>query len=207
MNPAYDPVNLGVSFDCLPYKLRGSVARADWHIFGTSLCMPVSARPDLFAFMDAYKVLGVDYTADSAAIRQAHKRLAKQHHPDRFPAGSAEQQQATTRMAEINDAYQLIREAPLRYHRVSKASDPTTPWTDIELEEAIRRARMNQEVDRWMTIALIAAAVIAVPFFRRSVAVFKALGPLPLIAVVGLGSTVMLIMLWTTLTIGKIRRR
>jgi hypothetical protein len=160
--------------------------------------MPSSARPDLFAFMDAYKVLGVDYTADSAAIRQAHKRLAKQHHPDRFPAGSAEQQQATARMAEINDAYRLIREAPLRYHRVSKASDPTTPWTDNELDDAIRRARMNQEVDRWMTIALIAVAVIAVPFFASSVAVFKALGPLalPLTAAVGLGSTVML---WTML--------
>ncbi len=155
--------------------------------------------------MDAYKVLGVDYSADSSAIRQAHKRLAKQHHPDRFPAGSAEQQQATTRMAEINDAYRLIRDAPLRYHRVSKASDPTTPWTDIELEEAIRRARINQEVDRWLTIALIAAAVIAVPFFTSSGAFFKALGSLPLTAVVLLGSTVMLIMLWTTLTVRNIR--
>lgn len=167
--------------------------------------MPTSARPDLFAFMDAYEVLGVDYAVDSAAIRRAHKRLAKQHHPDRFPAGTAEQQQATTRMAEINDAYRLIREAPLRYHRVSKASDPTTPWTDLELEEAIRRARVNQKVNRWMTIALIAAAVIAVPFLTSSVAVLKALGPLPLIAVVGLGSTVMLIMLWTTLTVRNIR--
>jgi hypothetical protein len=154
--------------------------------------MPSSARPDLFAFMDGYNVLGVDYTANSAAIRQAHKRLAKQHHPDRFPAGSAEQQQATARMAEINDAYRLIREAPLRYHRVSKASDPTTPWTDIELDDAIRRARLNQEVGRWMTIALIAAA-IAVPFFASSVAVFKGL---PLTAAVALGWTVML---WTIL--------
>ena len=169
------------------------------------LCMSTSARLDLFAFMDAYEVLGVDYAADSAAVRQAHKRLAKQHHPDRFPAGSAEQQQATTRMAEINDAYRLIREAPLRYHRVSKASDPTTPWTDIELEEAIRRARMNQEVNRWMTIAVIAVAAIAVPFFTSSVAVFKALAALPLTAVVLLGSTVMLVMLWTTLTRGNIR--
>jgi DnaJ-class molecular chaperone with C-terminal Zn finger domain len=155
--------------------------------------MPSSARPDLFAFMDAYKVLAVDYTADSASIRRAHKRLAKQHHPDRFPAGSAEQQQATARMAEINDAYRLIREAPLRYHRVSKASDPTTPWTDTELDDAIRRARMNQVVDRSTTIALIAVAAIAVPLFASTVAVFKAL---PLTAAVVLGWTVML---WTFL--------
>jgi DnaJ-like protein len=155
--------------------------------------MPSSARPDLFAFIDAYKVLGVDYTANSAAIRQAHKRLAKQHHPDKFPAGSAEQQQATARMAEINDAYRLIREAPLRYHRVSKASDPTTPWTDIELDDAIRRARMNRVVDRSTTIALIAVAAIAVPLLASSVAALKAL---PLTAAVVLGWTVML---WTFL--------
>ena len=143
--------------------------------------------------MDAYKVLDVEYTAAPAAIRQAHKRLAKQHHPDRFPAGSAEQQQATARMAEINDAYRLIREAPLRFHRVSKASDPTTPWTDIELDDAIRRARMNRVVDRSTTIALIAVAAIAVPLFASSVAVLKGL---PLTAAVMLGWAVML---WTFL--------
>lgn len=155
--------------------------------------MPSSARPDLFAFMDAYNVLDVDYTADPAAIRRAHKRLARQHHPDRFPDGSAEQQQATARMAEINDAYRLIREAPLRFHRVSKASDPTTPWTDIELDDAIRRARMNRVVDRSTTIALIAVAAIAVPLFASSVAVLKGL---PLTAAVMLGWAVML---WTFL--------
>ena len=144
--------------------------------------MPTAARPDLLAFQDAYKVLAVDYSADSAAIRQAHKRLAKQHHPDRFPAGSAEQQQATAHMAAINDAYGLIRKAPLRYHRVSEASDPTTPSTDTELDDDIRRARSNpkvdrwmmdvEDVDRWMTVALVVLAV-AVPVFMSSAAVFK----------------------------------
>ena len=143
-------------------ELRDPVAWRDWHMFGSHRCMPSSARPDLFAFMDAYKVLGAEYSADSSVIRQGHKRLAKQHHPDKYPAGSAEQQQATARMAEINDAYRLIRKAPLRYHRVSKASDPTTPWTDTELDDAIRRARMDmdQEVDQWITIALIAVGLI-----------------------------------------------
>ena len=144
--------------------------------------------------MDAYKMLGVDYAAESSTIRQAHRRLAKQHHPDKYPAGSPEQQQASARMAEINDAYRLIREAPLRHHRVSKGSDPTTPWTDNELDDAIRRARMNQQVDRWMTMTIALIAIFVVPFFVGSVAVFKALGPLalPLTAAVGLGSTVFL---------------
>ena len=149
--------------------------------------MPTAARPDLVAFMDAYKVLGVDHSADSAAIRQAHKRLAKQHHPDRFPVGSREQQQATAHMAAINDAYALIRKAPLRDHRVSKAPDPTTPGTDTELDDDIRRARMDarvdrrmtdvEHVDRWITVALIALAV-AVPVFIGRANVLKTWAPL-----------------------------
>jgi curved DNA-binding protein CbpA len=142
--------------------------------------MPTAARADLLAFMDAYKVLGVDHSADSFAIRQAHKRLAKQHHPDRFPVGSAEQQQATAHMAAINDAYALIRKAPLRGHQLSKASDPTIPWTDTELDDAIHRMNQNVDrwmmdvegVDRWMTVALVVLAV-AVLVFTSSVAVFK----------------------------------
>jgi curved DNA-binding protein CbpA len=148
--------------------------------------MPTAASPDLLAWMDAYKVLGVDYSADSAAIGQAHRRLAKQHHPDRFPVGSAEQRQATEHMAAINDAYGLIRKAPLRYHRVSKASDPTTPCTDTELDDDIRRARTTRKVDRWMdvenvdrwmTVALVALAV-AVPVVTSGTAVFKTWAPL-----------------------------
>ncbi len=128
-----------------------------------SPAVATSAHPDLFAFMDAYNVLGVDYAADSATIRQAHRRLAKRHHPDKYPAGSADQQQATGRMAEINDAYRLVHNAPLKYHRVSKASDPTTPWTDGELDAAVQRARMNQQFDRWITVALVLIAAIVVP--------------------------------------------
>ena len=128
-----------------------------------SPCVTTSARPDLFAFMDAYKVLGVDYAADSSTIRQVHRRLAKQHHPDKFPAGSLEQQQATARMAAINDAYRLISNAPLKYHRVSKASDPSTPWTDGELDAALHRAQVNQQFDRWMSVALMLVAVVVVP--------------------------------------------
>lgn len=138
--------------------------------------------------MDAYKVLGVEYTADSSTIRQAHRRLAKQHHPDKFPGGSAEQQRATTRMAEINDAYRLISNAPLRYHRVSTASDPTTPWTDGELDAAVRRAQVNQQFDRWVTIAMVVVGVVVLPFVFRGLMVNLAgAGPqaAPLMALMG----------------------
>lgn len=157
--------------------------------------MSDSARPDLFAFMDAYKVLGVEYSADSSEIRRVHRRLARLHHPDKHPAGSPEQQEATARMAQINDAYRLVREAPLRYHRVSRASDPDTPWQDTELDEAIRRARANRDVDLMMTIGLGVVALFIVPFFVSSLIPAVALaGPfrLPLAMALGLGSSVLM---------------
>jgi hypothetical protein len=154
--------------------------------------MPAETRPDLFAFMDAYKALGVDYAADSSAIRVAYRRLTRLHHPDRHPAGSPEQQRATARMAEINDAYRLVREAPLRYHRVSRASDPDRPWTEDELSEALRQAKLNRTIDLGMTVGSVVVAVIIVPLFVSSLmpAVMHA-GPLqgPLTIALILGST------------------
>ena len=127
--------------------------------------MGAATRPDLFVYMDAYKVLGVEYSADPSEIRRAHKRLARQHHPDRFPAGSAEQQQATLRMAQINDAYALVREAPLRHHRVSRASEPDVAWTDDELDRAVDQARVNRKIDLAISVALAFVAIILVPAF------------------------------------------
>jgi len=152
--------------------------------------------------MDAYKVLGVDYAADSSTIRHAHRRLAKQHHPDKYSAGSPEQQQASARMAEINDAYRLIRNAPLRFHRVSRASDPTTPWTDSELDAAIHRAQVNQQFDRWMTVGLMAVAVILLPLLSSGFIMVKATSPLgvPLMLVMSVGmSMVSMLIIWTML--------
>jgi len=128
--------------------------------------MSASASPDLFVFMDAYRLLGVDYAADSSTIGQAHRRLARQHHPDKFTAGTPEQRQAGARMAEINDAYQLIRKAPLKDHRVSQAADPTIAWMDGELDAAFHRAQVDQQFDQWMTVALMAVAVMFYLFLR-----------------------------------------
>ena len=48
----------------------------------------------------AFKILGLEYGASQHAIKQAHRRLAKQHHPDL--GGSAEA------FCQINEAYQLL---------------------------------------------------------------------------------------------------
>lgn len=106
--------------------------------------------------MDAYRVLGVDYGASRPDVAKAYRRQAREHHPDRYPAGSAEQQQATERMTAINAAYQLVREAPLRHHRVSTGARADDPWTDQELDAAIRRAQSDIVVSRGISVALSA---------------------------------------------------
>ena len=52
----------------------------------------------------AFAALGLEPSADAAAIEQAYKRLIKQHHPDR-KGGDAR------RAAEINRAYRELRES------------------------------------------------------------------------------------------------
>lgn len=159
--------------------------------------MSNSVRPDVLAYMDAYKLLGTEYSADSSQVRRAYLRLVRQHHPDKFPAGSVEQHQATAATARINEAYRLVRDAPLRYHRVSQASDPDTPWTDTELDDAIRQARTNRKVDLTMTTVLVVVMTVLAPIVARSLA--SSLPPpiqWPVLMVLGLGSS---LALWTVL--------
>lgn len=58
-------------------------------------------------FIDAYAVLGVPEDADQATIKQAHRRLAWRHHPDRAPV--EQRATATRRIQEVNLAYGLVR--------------------------------------------------------------------------------------------------
>jgi DnaJ-domain-containing protein 1 len=167
------------------------------HSASQPIGMAASARPDIFALMDAYRLLGVDYSADAADIRRAHRRQARHHHPDMFPAGSVEQQQATARMTAINEAYQLARDAPLRYHRISKATDPDTVWTDSELDEAIRRAKAARAVDHMMTVALFAVYVVFVPFLMWSlIPALPVVGQIPVMIVLSLISASAFVMIF-----------
>lgn len=72
-------------------------------------------------FIDAYAVLGVPQDADQATIKQAHRRLAWRHHPDRAPA--EQRAAATRRIQDINLAYGLVRTptARSRYDELRQA--------------------------------------------------------------------------------------
>ena len=77
---------------------------------------------DLDTLLAAYRTLDVAVRASAQAIRFRYRELVRQHHPDRFAAGSPEQARAQERMREINAAYDLIEAAPLQHHQF--ASEP-----------------------------------------------------------------------------------
>lgn len=63
-------------------------------------------------FRDYYEVLGVPRTASADDIKRAYRQLARKHHPDLQPA--AERSQASERLKEINEAYEVLGDAEKR---------------------------------------------------------------------------------------------
>src|SRR5271156_2033821 len=59
---------------------------------------------------DPYETLGVQRTADEAAIRAAYRKLAKKHHPDVNP----NKPDAAVRFGEISSAYDLLSDKDKR---------------------------------------------------------------------------------------------
>ena len=59
---------------------------------------------------DYYDILGVPRNADEKEIRQAYRRLARQHHPDVNPGDEA----AAERFKTINAAYEVLSDADKR---------------------------------------------------------------------------------------------
>ena len=55
-------------------------------------------------FKDYYRTLGLPKTASAKEIKQAYRKLARQHHPDVNPGDKS----AETRFKEINEAYEVL---------------------------------------------------------------------------------------------------
>ncbi|HLW48116.1 MAG TPA: J domain-containing protein [bacterium] len=80
-------------------------------------------------FKDYYKILGVPRNADEKAIRQAFRKLARQHHPDVNP----NDKKAEQRFKEINEAYQVLNDAERRakYDQVLELRERGGGWEEI----------------------------------------------------------------------------
>ncbi len=72
------------------------------------------------AKQDYYETLGVSRSAGEAELKRAYRRLAMQYHPDRNPGDNSAEQ----RFKEINEAYDVLRDADKRaaYDRFGHAA-------------------------------------------------------------------------------------
>mmetsp|Transcript_79474 Transcript_79474/g.247418 ORF Transcript_79474/g.247418 Transcript_79474/m.247418 type:complete len:399 (-) Transcript_79474:115-1311(-) len=77
---------------------------------------------------DYYEILGVRRSASPEELRQAYRKLALQHHPDKNPHAVRE---ATERFKLIGEAYSALRDPCARaaYDRGFHAGAPTPPGT------------------------------------------------------------------------------
>ncbi|KAG9196263.1 DnaJ-domain-containing protein [Alternaria panax] len=90
---------------------------------------------------DYYKVLEVESKATQQQIRDAYKKAALKHHPDRVPSDSPERASRTKRFQQINDAYYTLSDPTRRRDydaaRTYNTFTGSTATPDSEFDEEI----------------------------------------------------------------------
>jgi curved DNA-binding protein len=87
-------------------------------------------------FIDYYKVLGVDKTADAKTIKKAFRKLARKYHPDVNPDDAASEQ----RFKEVSEANEVLSDSEKRKKYDKYGKD----WEHAEaFERAEREGRGN----------------------------------------------------------------
>ena len=75
---------------------------------------------------DYYKVLGVATDADDRTIKKAYRTLTKKYHPDKALGQGLSKEQAEKKMADVNEAYEILKDPELRA-RFDRGDDPNNP--------------------------------------------------------------------------------
>ncbi|CAD6571701.1 MAG: hypothetical protein ASARMPREDX12_004657 [Alectoria sarmentosa] len=75
---------------------------------------------------DYYKVLSVPTDADGRAIKKAYRTMTKKYHPDKASSLGVSEEQAAKKMADINEAYEVLSDPELRA-RFDRGDDPNNP--------------------------------------------------------------------------------
>ena len=93
------------------------------------------------AVTDPYRVLQVAPTAEQEVVNAAFRALALKYHPDRDPSGAA-----ARRMAELNEAYALVRDAAARVRWDATHSGGTSSGDGSTSPYGFRRAAATTSV-------------------------------------------------------------
>ena len=75
---------------------------------------------------DYYKVLGISRDADERTIKRAYRQLTKQFHPDKASSQGISPEEAQSKMAAINEAYEVLSDPELKA-RFDNGDDPNNP--------------------------------------------------------------------------------
>lgn len=74
---------------------------------------------------DYYKVLGVARDADERQIKTAYRKATREHHPDKAHSHGLSKDDAEKKMAQINEAYEVLSDPELRA-RFDRGDDPNS---------------------------------------------------------------------------------
>lgn len=92
------------------------------------------------AFIDYYKVLGVEKTASVSEIKKAYRKLARKYHPDVNPNNPDAEQ----KFKEINEAHEVLSDAENRKKYDAYGKD----WKNAEAFEQAKQQRQSQSQSR-----------------------------------------------------------
>ncbi len=88
------------------------------------------------AFIDYYKILGIDKSASADQIKKAYRKLARKHHPDLNPNDA----EAETKFKEINEANEVLSNADSRKKYDAYGKD----WKHADEFENQKRQQSNR---------------------------------------------------------------
>ncbi|KAK4499918.1 hypothetical protein PRZ48_008104 [Zasmidium cellare] len=93
--------------------------------------------------VDYYAALEIDSKASAQQVRDAYKKQALRHHPDRVPANSPDRETRTKKFQQINDAYYTLSDPTRRrdydvtrnqFHGFPGSSSSSRPAADADEE-------------------------------------------------------------------------